>query len=508
MAADLEFTSTGEAITVLRSAMGYLAGIDYPELPAETIGGVLAAMEQIDSVQAAVRGRAGTAFIDAQAHLDWGYRSLSAWYRNITRVTDPAAGAHKAWAKRHRDHPLVMAALAGGEVISESWARQVIGWTSRLPEEFVPQADQILVQAAADGVDLAGLARIAAELTARLLGPDTDDGKEPGPGLSLETTFEGAGVLTGNLSPECAAKVKAVLEPLAAADTRPDDHRSFHEKMHDALDEAMTRLLAARLVPQSQGAPSTAIAHIHFGDLVQLAEGTGLLDKWAAEVGALWAAERAGAMVQPGDGGAWLTGDAARRFACDAMIVPVVTANLDTRPLGQLIELCGQYQHTAQAGRPDPAELDDLTRRILGMVIAIASGAASYLRRNQLGQIGLGGPSLPLDVGQTDRIPVHIRRAVSLRDRGTCAFPGGCGAPAIRCDQHHATHREHGGATALANICIFCQFHHDQLIHKLGWSVTIEPDGTITARKPDGTVYLRSHPPPPRPAVTSPPAWE
>ena len=29
----------------------------------------------------------------------------------------------------------------------------------------------------------------------------------------------------------------------------------------------------------------------------------------------------------------------------------------------------------------------------------------------------LNGPSLPLDVGQTDDTPVHLRRLVALRDR-------------------------------------------------------------------------------------------
>lgn len=508
MAADqeTEFTGTGDAIGMLRSAMRYLAGVSYQDLPAEVIGGVLAAMEQVDAVQATVRGRAGDAFIDAQAHLEYGYKSLGAWYRNVTKVTGPAATAHKKWASRNGEHPLIMTALAAAGIISESWARQVMAWTSRLPGEFMQQADQIMIEAAENGVDLAGLARIAAELAALLAGPDIDEGTEPGRGLRLETTFDGAGLLDGDLTPECAAKVKAVLEPLAAAMNQPGDDRSYSEKMHDALEEAMTRLLAARLVPQSQGAPSTAIAHIHFGDLVAMDAGSKLLDRWKDDITPLWAAERAGASVQPGDGACWLTGDAARRFACDAMIVPVVTATLDTSHLSQLIQLCTRYHHAAEAELPDLDDLDDLIRRILGTVIAIASGAASYLRRNQFGQIGLGGPSLPLDVGQTGHIPAHIRRAVSIRDHGTCAFPGGCDAPAIWCDQHHAVHKSDGGATALGNIGIFCQFHHDYLIHKLGWSVAIEPDGTITARKPDGSIYMRSHPPPPRPRITAPSA--
>ena len=534
---ELEFAGTGEAVAVMRSAVRYLAGADYPGLPAEAVAEVLAGMEQVDAAQAAVRGKAGRVFSGTRAHVEFGYKSLGVWYRHQTRVTGPAAGAHKKWALREGDHPVIMAALAQMDVISESWARQVMAWTSELPAGFTGEADQILVQAAAGGVDLAGLARIAAELGALLADPDQDKDKEPGPGLQLDLTFEGAGILHGDLSPACAAKVTAVLEPLAAALTGPGDDRTHFQKMHDALEEAMTRLLAARLVPQSQGAPATAIAHIHFGDLVAMDRDSVLLERWKDQIAARWAAERAGAAAQPGDGGCWLTGDEARRFACDAMIVPVVTATLDTTRLGDLIAACMAYHHAAQAqdaqdaqaqdgqaqardgqapGARDDADadgadardgaacgpgpdLDDLLRAILGIVIAIASGSASFLRRNQLGRIGLGGPSLPLDVGETSRIPAHIRRAVSVRDRGTCAAPGGCGAPAAGCDQHHTIHRAHGGRTAVRLIGMFCQWHHDYLIHALGWTITIEPDGTMTTRKPDGTIHRRSHPPPPRP---------
>src|SRR5580692_215054 len=111
----------------------------------------------------------------------------------------------------------------------------------------------------------------------------------------------------------------------------------------------MTRLLAARLVPQSQGSPTTAIAHIHFADLVEMDQDSVLLDRWKQAVTARWAAERAGVAVQPGDGGCWLTGDEARRIAVDAMIVPIVTATLDPTHLGDLIAACLAYHHAAQA---------------------------------------------------------------------------------------------------------------------------------------------------------------
>jgi hypothetical protein len=515
------FASPGQAVQVMQDAARYLAAASYPDLPAQTLAGVLAGMERIDAAQAAIRGKAGQVFAGTRAHIEWGQKSLGVWYRNQTKVTRAAAAAHKAWTRRLAEHPVIIDALAEAGVISESWARQVTAWTGKLPEEYIQQADEIMVEAARNDVDLAGLARIAAELGALLAGPDTGNDTEPGPGLQLHLTFEGAGVLHGDLSPACAAKVKAVLEPLAAALTVPGDDRTGPQKLHDALEQAMTLLLAARLTPQSQGAPTTAIAHIHFGDLVAMDRDSVLLDRWKTSIAAQWAAEQAGVAVQPGDGGCWLTGDEARRIACDAMIVPIVTATLDTTRLGELIRACVAYHHAAQAedgrvsaespgsadstgGQADMAaapapDLDGLLRQILGFVITIASGTASYLRRNQLGQIGLGGPSLPLDVGQTSHIPPQIRRAVLVRDHGTCAAPGGCGTPATGCDQHHTIHRAHGGHTAVRLIGLFCQWHHDYLIHVLGWSITIEPDGTMTARRPDGSIYKRSHPPPPRP---------
>jgi hypothetical protein len=74
--------------------------------------------------------------------------------------------------------------------------------------------------------------------------------------------------------------------------------------------------------------------------------------------------------------------------------------------------------------------LAELEHQILGKVLQVVSGpggVASFLRRNLLGK-GLNGPSLPLDVGQTDDIPVHLRRLVALRDQ-TCQHPGGCDHP-------------------------------------------------------------------------------
>jgi len=101
--------------------------------------------------------------------------------------------------------------------------------------------------------------------------------------------------------------------------------------------------------------------------------------------------------------------------------------------------------------------LADMEQQILAKILQVVSGpggAASFLRRHLLGK-PLAGPSLPLDVGQTDDIPLHLRRLVALRDQ-TCQFPGGCDQPAASCEPHHVTHRADGGHTSLTNLKDYC----------------------------------------------------
>jgi len=325
--------------------------------------------------------------------------------------------------------------------------------------------------------------------------------------------------LRGDLTPECAAMVRAVLDALAAPDGG-GDLRTHPQRYHDALEEAMRRLLASDLLPQRAGQPVKALVHISFADLCQLDAGSALLDQWIEQYRARWAAHRAAAAVGPGDGGAWLDGDAARAIACDAMVIPVVTGDLDPGAVEQLIGLCVHYDRLrahapASVGGADPdgtsppdsADPEDsragvlamLEHQILAAVIGIVSGpggVASFLRRNLLGQ-GLAGPSLPLDVGQTDQIPAHLRRLVALRDQG-CQHPGGCDQPAAGCEPHHVIHRADGGRTSLANLKDYCWWHHHVMLHQLGWTLIAYPDGTSQVRSPAGKI-IRSHSPPPRP---------
>jgi hypothetical protein len=61
---------------------------------------------------------------------------------------------------------------------------------------------------------------------------------------------------------------------------------------------------------------------------------------------------------------------------------------------------------------------------------------------------------------------------------------------------HHLIPRSDGGATALGNLGLLCSFHHLIAVHRWGWTLALNGDGTTTATSPDGKRVLHSHGPP------------
>ena len=229
-------------------------------------------------------------------------------------------------------------------------------------------------------------------------------------------------------------------------------------------------------------------------------------------VRAQWAAHRAAASVGGSDGAAWLEGDAARAFACDASVTPVVMGEVNYPVMDDLVRLCAELAKLNEAeATGGPASQDEsqpptlrvreaLEQQITGKVVDLLSGPgglASFLRRRQLGA-KFGGPSLPLDVGYSETIPAAIRNAVILRDNH-CQWAGRCNQPASACEVHHVKHKKNGGKTSVRDCVLLCWFHHQVVIHRWGWTLVLNPDGTTTAWNPDKTKVLRSHSPPTRP---------
>jgi hypothetical protein len=282
--------------------------------------------------------------------------------------------------------------------------------------------------------------------------------------------------------------------------------RSEAQRFHDALQLGCELLIRAKMIPDRAGADTRAEVHIPLSQLRAMPGASALEQAWLnARTG------------EPG----YLTGKDAEAAACDALTIPVVTGHADMQIIDQIIDLalaaCDHHRHgpgdsgpgtagdnrNTASHRRDPqppralspqawAALQYAIARLAIDYVSGPNGLASTLRTGLL-QAPYNTPSLPLDIGYSDDIPAHIRRAVILRDK-RCAWPG-CGRHAAWCDVHHIIHKQDGGKTSLTNCILLCQFHHDVCIHRWDWQIILHPDGTTSAYGPRGQ-ELHSHSPP------------
>src|SRR6516162_10928103 len=258
--------TAADAAAMAQAGLSWLAGADAASLTPAEQADCLRALEQAGSMHTAARARVLAAFHAGGRCEDDGHGSTRTWLKWRTRITGGAAAGALGWMRRLSAHRAVADALARAE-ISESWARQICEWTEKLPAEHRAAADAILLGAAAGGAGLRDLEGLAEQIRQRTARPDADDDDGfDDRGLRLATTFRGAGKLHGDLTPQCAAALAAVLEALGKR-AGPEDLRSKRQRDHDALEEAMRRLIAAGCLPGRAGQPTQVQLHMTLAQL-------------------------------------------------------------------------------------------------------------------------------------------------------------------------------------------------------------------------------------------------
>jgi Domain of unknown function (DUF222)/HNH endonuclease len=503
--------NAAEALAAVRAGLEYLAAADPTELTTDEQADCIRGLAAAESVHLSAASRLLAAFDAANGYAAYGQISARAWLRWQTRVTSPAAAATTAWMRRLAGHPAVAAGLTAA-ALSPSWARAICDWTDQLPDADRADADQILAETAAGCAQLSDVRLAFERIRALCAQPDTGDGDDrfAQRRLRLDPHFQGHGRLDADLTPAATAALQAVLDSLGKR-AGPEDIRTRAQRDHDALEEACRRLIASAGLPDRAGQPVQIQLHMSLSQLTGGPEADPETAAWIAAHGT------------PAPPGA----------DCDATIVPVVTGTLNEDLLDQLA--AGLVSGRGLAAAPPPASrrLADIRAGLdtgadppppAGLVIGPSStdaetilelaeraarhvtiahavkllsgpdGLAAWLRTRQ--ESGLAGSvSLPLDIGTaTETIPAHLRRAVVRRDRH-CRFPG-CEHPPAACHVHHLIPRSKGGPTSLANCTLLCAFHHLIAIHRWGWTLTLNPDGTTIAISPDGQRTLHSHAPP------------
>jgi hypothetical protein len=474
--------SASEALEMLLASLDYLADADWRLLDGDAQRDGLRALGAAHSRWTVAHSSALSALDAGGGYATEGHPSAQAWLRHQGKMTRRAASELGKSADRNRAHPLLAQALREG----------------CLPSDEAAKADKILLDAARAGLPLyPDIARLAQAIYEAVKGQEPDPGSDDGfadRDLRLRTTTGGAGRMTGDLSASCAALLAQALETFGGPVGR-GDLRTPGERQHDALEEALRLSLGHPDTPRSGGLKTRAMAVMSLADLLSLDRAPALCDAWLAA--------RAG---QPG----WLFGSAAQAAACNGQVSPIVTGTPDWDVLSDMADVflaahdtgqhcTGQFGCPAERGSRgalSPAARIALERTLLAMAVRALSGPgglAGFLRTSLLGR-PFNGASLILDAGDTDDIPAHIRRAVTLRDRH-CQWPGGCDRPASQCEPHHLRPRHEGGETSLENLHLYCGVHHHVFIHRLGWKIIHHPDGSRDATGPNGWV-IRSHDPP------------
>src|SRR5579862_9255815 len=308
-AAGRDFGSASQALTLADAAMDYVNG-SVAAIDGAACGDLLIALGEVRAKLTAAHAGLLRRFDAADAHDADGYGSSSSWLAAKAGMSKKGARAAVRQMRQLGERPLLGRALAAGDVTG-SLAFTIADWTRKLPREMRDETDRILLQATSAGASLDDLAMLAAAAieTWRAQQPDPD---EPDPGdryLRLGTTFGDAGVIRGDLTPECNTAVRAVLEALGKK-AGPEDDRTEGQRFHDALQLACSLLLRARLVPARAGADTQAVVHIPLSQLRQLPGAQELEDAWIR--------------ARAGEDG-YLSGTDAETAACDAQTVPVVT---------------------------------------------------------------------------------------------------------------------------------------------------------------------------------------
>ena len=292
------------------------------------------------------------------------------------------------WMHRLAAHPRVADALAAGQV-SASYARKICEWSDMLPPGDRDFADQVLTGAAVTGADLGGLGELAEEMLSRAAVPDADPAEEDARfrdrWFRVTRLFQGRGRADGDLTPECLAAVREVLDTLGKK-AGPEDDRTVNQRRHDALEEAMRLLLASGCLPERAGQPAQVQLHMTLDQLLGLPGAPDLAGAWLSRLSDaqpggtqpgsdkqhddggpadrggepgpgrgggrpdldedLWPTPervftrpdpRAARSHAPGAGQAgWLRGTATEAYSCDAKIAPMVCGHLDRNVLARL----------------------------------------------------------------------------------------------------------------------------------------------------------------------------
>lgn len=373
---------------------------------------------------------------------DEGFLSPVPWLEAHCGLSRVAASERVRIARQLRRRPVLAAAAAAGR-LSYSKLRAI----ARLDPRGVDGIDEVLIDFAA-----ANSATDVEQLVQQWRA-EADDGRNPGDGrfdragVTASTTFDGMGVI------ELVTAAEDHHELLAIIDANVE--RRYHLEQRTARHGVVPgTAIAADGYPEPH--PTRVPAGTPTGDPGDTADAPDV-PAGTSRVGLR--ARRAAALAE-----LIRVGHAHIGHPDDTTGADRYTLNL----VATVADLTGHRHHHPTLGDGQPVSIHTALR------VACDCSLARHL---------LAADSEPLDVGRKTRVwTAGQRRAIRRRDRNRCRFPG-CHNRVH--DIHHIVHWAHGGTTSIDNGALLCTVHH-QHVHERGWTLSGNPNRTLTFTSPTG----------------------
>ena len=164
------FANVGEAMDMARAALGYLADADAAQLAAETQAECRGNPERTDAIATAARASFLSAFTAGKGLL----RRRGLQRDSLADAPDRHHPRRRRLAYRVGQAGQGASEGGGGAgrpgTCRSPMPRVICHWTDTLPEKFREESDELLVAAAAEGLELADLSALFAEMYERARG--------------------------------------------------------------------------------------------------------------------------------------------------------------------------------------------------------------------------------------------------------------------------------------------------------------------------------------------------
>jgi len=296
------FRSSEEAFSELKKCLAWLASENIVELPAETMGEDLKALEGIVNQVQAESARRLRHFDRGRGYTASGALSAASWLHWQCRVSGAVAFQRLNLARRLEKLPGTAQAFSQGS-ISERHAALIAMTSEHCGTGWGEAAESSLVAKARNG-DPFELRNACLRMRHRLepegVLREAKDLHEQR-NLHLSQSLDGVFFLDGLLDPEGGATLQSALDSLMGPPS-PGDGRTASQRRADAAVEMARRLLDGGQLPQRAGQKPHLLVNVDLSTLSKQPDSEAATLEWAQPIPA----------------------ETARRLACDCSVTPIL----------------------------------------------------------------------------------------------------------------------------------------------------------------------------------------